>query len=208
MISSWKAYAPDFSDFCIRMTFAKPLPVLVFNVATTFFAMISDYFVSLWTVIFLRMGLYFFNSSRSGWFFLFLVVMYLDVPGIPLFLCSVHSRMTCILASFVFFAMILYCLYEFLECKDTTFLLYKKRVVAEKSWFNVSHRLFTNKYAVFLWPKKATPSSSTCGELWKISKKFVVFPLFLYLRTKKHAVSGFSSLEVGAIPNYFFNKTK
>jgi hypothetical protein len=27
-------------------------------------------------------------------FFLFLVVIYLEVPGIPLFLCSVHSMMT------------------------------------------------------------------------------------------------------------------
>ncbi len=50
------------------------------------------------------MGLYFFNSSLSGVFFLFLVVIYLDVPGIPLSLCSVHSRMTCCL--FPFFAMI------------------------------------------------------------------------------------------------------
>ncbi len=49
------------------------------------------------------MGLYFFNSSLSVVFFLFLVVMYLDVPGIPLFLCSVHSIMTCTLLPFAFF---------------------------------------------------------------------------------------------------------
>ena len=45
-------------------------------------------------VTFLRIGLYFFCSILSGVFFLFLVVIYLDVPGIPLSLCSVHSRIT------------------------------------------------------------------------------------------------------------------
>src|SRR3546814_14038762 len=51
---------------------------------------------------FLRTGLNFFSSSLSGEFFLFLVVIYLDAPGIPLSLCSVHSSITCTL--FPFFA--------------------------------------------------------------------------------------------------------
>ncbi len=55
-------------------------------------------------VIFLRIGLYFFNSIRSGVFFLFFVVIYLEVPGIPESLCSVHSRITCTL--FPFFAIV------------------------------------------------------------------------------------------------------
>ncbi len=58
-------------------------------------------------VIFFKMGLYFFNSILSGLFFLFLVEIYLDVPGIPLVLCSVHSRMICPLASLFFLAMLL-----------------------------------------------------------------------------------------------------
>ena len=56
-------------------------------------------------VYFLRIGLNFFNSILSGVFFLFLVVMYLEVPGTPLVLCSVHSSITCIL--FPFFAITL-----------------------------------------------------------------------------------------------------
>jgi len=61
------------------------------------------YLISLCTVIFLRIGLYFFNSNLPVVFFLFLVVIYLDVPGIPLSLCSVHSRITCTLLPFAFF---------------------------------------------------------------------------------------------------------
>ena len=59
--------------------------------------------ISLCIVYFLMIGLYFFNSILSGVFFLFLVVTYLEVPGSPEFLCSVHSSITCIL--FPFFAM-------------------------------------------------------------------------------------------------------
>ncbi len=78
----------------------KFLPTPLCKVATTFFAMMP-YFISLWTVYFLRMGLYFFSSSRSGEFFRFFVVMYLEVPGKPLSLCSVHSRITCTLFPFL-----------------------------------------------------------------------------------------------------------
>lgn len=59
------------------------------------------YLISLWTVIFFKIGLYFFNSKRSGVFFLFFVVMYLEVPGFPLSLCSVHSMITWILFPFL-----------------------------------------------------------------------------------------------------------
>lgn len=44
------------------------------------------------------------RSRRSVVFFLFLVVMYLEIPGTPLSLCSVHSKMTCTLLPFAFFA--------------------------------------------------------------------------------------------------------
>lgn len=39
---------------------------------------------------------------------MFLVEIYREVPGIPLFLCSVHSRITCPRASFVFLAMLIF----------------------------------------------------------------------------------------------------
>lgn len=62
--------------------------------------------ISLWIVILLRIGLYFFNSRRPVVFLRFLVVMYLDIPGMPLALCSVHSRITCTLLPFAFFAIV------------------------------------------------------------------------------------------------------
>ena len=72
------------------------------------------YLISLWTVIRLRIGLYFLISILSGVFFLFLVVIYLEVPGIPDSLCSVHSKITWTL--FPFFAIVLYlkCFYNLL----------------------------------------------------------------------------------------------
>ena len=54
----------------------------------------------------LRYGLYFLRSSLSGVFFLFLVVMYLDMPGTPLSFCSVHSRITWTRLPFPFFAIV------------------------------------------------------------------------------------------------------
>lgn len=74
-----------------------------------YYFLCHGYLISLCTVYFLMIGLYFFNSIRSGVFFLFLVVMYLLVPARPLFLCSVHSRITWTL--FPFFA-ILFCLFQ------------------------------------------------------------------------------------------------
>jgi len=52
------------------------------------------YLISLCTVTFFKIELYFLFSKRSGVFFLFLVVIYLEVPGMPLVLCSVHSIIT------------------------------------------------------------------------------------------------------------------
>ena len=72
----------------------------VCNDATVFLAMIS-YLISLWIVIFFRIGLNFLISILSGVFFLFLVVMYREVPGIPEFLCSVHSKITWTLLPFL-----------------------------------------------------------------------------------------------------------
>lgn len=65
---------------------------------------LDSYLISLWMVIRLRMGLYFLSSSLSVVFLRFLVVMYREVPGIPLALCSVHSRITCTRLPFAFFA--------------------------------------------------------------------------------------------------------
>jgi len=59
------------------------------------------YLISLCTVYFFMMGLYFFNSIRSGVFFLFFVVIYLLVPAKPVVLCSVHSSITCTLLPFL-----------------------------------------------------------------------------------------------------------
>jgi hypothetical protein len=78
----------------------------VCNDATVFFAMTNDYLISLCTVTRLRIGLNFLISNLSGVFFLFLVVMYLEVPGTPEVLCSVHSKITWILLPF--FAILLY----------------------------------------------------------------------------------------------------
>ncbi len=55
-------------------------------------------------VYFFRIGLYFFNSRRPVVFLRFFVVIYLDIPGIPLALCSVHSNITCTRLPFAFFA--------------------------------------------------------------------------------------------------------
>jgi hypothetical protein len=63
-----------------------------------------NYLISLWTVCFLIIGLYFFNSNLSVVFFRFFIEIYLEVPGKPDSLCSVHSKITCTL--FPFFAMI------------------------------------------------------------------------------------------------------
>ncbi len=99
-ISSLNVYAPVFSDFISLMHLVKSFPVPVFSVATTFFAMLF-YFISLCRVTFFKIGLYFFRSSLSGVFLRFFVVMYLDVPGSPLSLCSVHSIITCTLFPFL-----------------------------------------------------------------------------------------------------------
>jgi hypothetical protein len=65
------------------------------------------YLISRCTVYFRMMGLYFFNSMRSGVFLRFFWVMWRDVPGKPLFLCSVHSKMTWMRLPLPFFAMML-----------------------------------------------------------------------------------------------------
>lgn len=82
------------------MTLAIFFAFLSCKVATTFLAMVY-YFISLCTVHFLRIGLNFLSSSLEVVFFLFFSVQYLDVPGNPVFLCSVHSRITCILLPFL-----------------------------------------------------------------------------------------------------------
>jgi hypothetical protein len=74
-ISSLKIYAPVFGDLTILITLANERPPEVLNVATAFFAMIQTYLISLCTVTFLKIGLYFFNSKRPGVFFLFFTVM-------------------------------------------------------------------------------------------------------------------------------------
>ena len=51
-----------------------------------------------------KTGLYFLSSILAVVFFRFFVVIYREVPGKPLSLCSVHSMITCILFPFAFFA--------------------------------------------------------------------------------------------------------
>lgn len=53
------------------------------------------------------MGLNFLSSNLPGVFLRFFVVMYLEVPGRPEFLCSVHSRITCTLFALLFFAILI-----------------------------------------------------------------------------------------------------
>src|SRR3989304_4137881 len=104
-IFSLNMYAPVSGDFIIFIHKVSVLPAPIFKVATTFFAIIQNfYLISLCTVTFFNIGLYFLISRRSGVFFLFLVVIYLEVPGRPLSLCSVHSNITCTL--FPFFAIL------------------------------------------------------------------------------------------------------
>jgi len=55
---------------------------------------LQPYLISLCTVTFLNTGLNFFNSNLSVVFLRFLVEIYLDIPGMPLSLCSVHSKIT------------------------------------------------------------------------------------------------------------------
>ena len=70
----------------------------------------SAYLISLWRVYLRNTGLNFLISIRSGVFFRFFVVIYRDVPGMPEFLCSVHSRMTCTRLPFL-------AIFRKLECK-------------------------------------------------------------------------------------------
>src|SRR6478736_3546740 len=54
----------------------------------------------------IKISNYYLISYLSGVFFLFFVVMYLEVPATPEVLCSVHSKITWIL--FPFFAILLF----------------------------------------------------------------------------------------------------
>lgn len=87
---------PSWSDVCSPLSYPGVLWYLC-----------HDYLISLWMVYLFKIGLNFFNSNLSGVFFLFFCVTYLEVPGMPLALCSVHSRMICILLPFCFLAMML-----------------------------------------------------------------------------------------------------
>ena len=90
-IPSWANVSGPLSNFRVFRNFSHGLKI--------------DYLISLWTVTFFSIGLNFFNSRRSGVFFLFFWVTYLEVPGMPLVLCSVHSSMIWCLFPFDFFAM-------------------------------------------------------------------------------------------------------
>lgn len=64
------------------------------------------YLISRCMVYFRMMELYFFNSKRSGVFLRFFSVMWREVPGRPLFLCSVHSKMIWMRLPLLFFAIV------------------------------------------------------------------------------------------------------
>jgi hypothetical protein len=109
-------YAPVLGDLTILMALDNLFDA-VCKVATVFFAMTNNvlfetfmkflnYLISLCTVTLFKTGLNFLISKRSGVFFLFFVVMYLEVPATPEVLCSVHSKITCILLPF--FAILMY----------------------------------------------------------------------------------------------------
>jgi len=98
--------SPGFRGFYHFNNFCIPFTGTFLQCCNCFLRHNLPYLISLWTVTFLSMGLYFFNSRRSDVFFLFFVVMYLEVPGSPLSLCSVHSRITWTL--FPFLAIVLY----------------------------------------------------------------------------------------------------
>src|SRR5690606_16856471 len=97
---STKVYDPVFGDFTILIALVMRFEP-VCNDATDFFAMTYIYFIYLCTVTLFRIALNFLISNLSGVFFLFLVVMYRDVPGSPDSLCSVHSKITWILFPFL-----------------------------------------------------------------------------------------------------------
>jgi hypothetical protein len=93
-----------FNTFCEKLTLSH------FKCSNCFLChFLNVYFISRCSVCFFNIGLYFILSRRSGVFFLFLVVIYLEVPGLPLSLCSVHSRITCILFPLAFFAILFLC---------------------------------------------------------------------------------------------------
>ena len=91
-----------FGGSCAADEFNQLVLLITFEGSYYFFCHNALYLISLWMVYFLRMGLYFFKASLSGEFFLFFSVEYLEVPCKPLFLCSVHSKMMCVLFSFCF----------------------------------------------------------------------------------------------------------
>ena len=95
-----------FRYFAILIFFGSVLLLkdLSFGIIVLLACFLIDYFISRCKVTFFKIGLYFFNSSLSGVFFLLLVVIYREVPGIPDSLCSVHSTMTCTLFPLPFLA--------------------------------------------------------------------------------------------------------
>src|SRR5690606_40465058 len=101
------------------------------------------------------MGLNFLISILSGVFFLFLVVMYLEVPGMPDSLCSVHSKITWILLPF--FAIIILVFQDYLinpfsfasfKTTEIPFLLLLFKDLADT--FKVTHRSSSGIYKRFL----------------------------------------------------------
>src|SRR5574337_748546 len=94
----FKGISTGFSRLDHFYNLSEVIPFTGFKCCNNFLChgatILYGYLISLWRVTFLRMGLNFFNSKRSSVFFLFLVVIYLEVPGLPLSLCSVHSSIT------------------------------------------------------------------------------------------------------------------
>lgn len=106
----------------VLLPFSLPWLIVFFGLVK----LLPYYLISLWMVIRFRIGLNFFISILSGVFFLFFVVMYLEVPGIPESLCSVHSKITWIL--FPFFAIVPFLDYlffgiDFLQYRGDSFFV-------------------------------------------------------------------------------------
>jgi len=162
----FKKISPRFIRFGHLNTFCEGLTGSCLKCCNNFLCHnLLIYLISLWSVCFLRIGLYFFLSRRSGVFFLFFVVMYLDVPGCPLSLCSVHSRITCCLLPLAFFAIF----YPVLIIQNVTFFF---------CFFqNAGESFFADKTDAWSWNFKRNPSLLFRKIIFFYKKIRIEFPL-------------------------------
>ncbi len=72
--------------------------------ATVFFAIVQCLFYLFVNGVLLQNRVVFLQFKTPRGVLAVFVVIYLDIPGIPLALCSVHSNITCTRLPFAFFA--------------------------------------------------------------------------------------------------------